>query len=102
VRRLARGQIGFDLGEPASLGRVHDALRLDADERLDRVAVRASDADGLGAQLDGHAARAGLEPQLGGAQTAEARDRVAHAVDGELRPSAGPRGSWSPSSATRR
>src|SRR5207244_7713251 len=46
--------------------------------------------EGTRGQLHGHTARAGLEAQLGGAQTAEAGDRVAHTVDGELRPALAP------------
>src|SRR5262249_33861122 len=68
------GQVGLDLREPAPLGGVDHALRVDAaNERLDRVAVRAAGTNDFGAELDGDAPWARLPPQLGGAHAGEPR-----------------------------
>src|SRR5206468_5090526 len=57
---------------------------------LDQVAVRAADAEDLGAEMDRNAPRSRLEPRLSGSESGEPGERVAHAVDGELGPALPP------------
>src|SRR5206468_428895 len=89
-RRRVAHHLGLDRPEPTALGGVDEPLGRDAEGRLDLEAAGAADADDLGAQVDGDAPRPRLGPALGGAEPAEPRERIQHAVDGELRPALAP------------
>ena len=69
---------------------VREALRLDAQDGLDAVAERGPDPHHLGPDLRGHPARLRVRPYLGGAEPAQARERVQHAIERELRPALAP------------
>src|SRR5207245_3297680 len=81
---------GLDRREPTALSGVDEPLGRDAEGRLDLEAAGVAAADDLGAQVDGDAPRPRLGPALGGAEPAEPRERIQHAVDGELRPALAP------------
>src|SRR5262249_33804267 len=80
----ARREVALDVLEALPGGRIEKPLRCDPVDRLHLVTRRAAHRDGLGGDVDADTPRRRLAPDLGGAEPAQASDRIRHAVHGEL------------------
>src|SRR5947208_4321833 len=80
------GDVDEQLLQSPSLIRVDEALRGNAVDRLHLVTDGAAHHDALGTEVHADGGDLGIDPHLGRAQAGKARQRIGHAVDGQLGP----------------